>query len=96
MRYGENPHQKASAYQFKQLNQLNHANQSNQVNQLNHANHLNHLHQLNHTNQVNQQFNQQVNQQVHGILSATQHQGKPLSYNNILDAEAALSQCKRI
>lgn len=26
-----------------------------------------------------------------GILSALQHQGKPLSYNNILDAEAALS-----
>lgn len=26
-----------------------------------------------------------------GILSAKQHQGKPLSYNNILDAEAALA-----
>lgn len=26
-----------------------------------------------------------------GMLSATQHQGKPLSYNNLLDAEAALS-----
>lgn len=47
LRYGENPHQKASAYQFKQQND--------------------------------------------GLLSATQHQGKPLSYNNILDAEAALT-----
>lgn len=47
LRYGENPHQKASAYQFKH--------------------------------------------QSEGILSAIQHQGKPLSYNNILDAEAALT-----
>lgn len=46
LRYGENPHQKACAYQF---------------------------------------------QQSSGILSAVQHQGKPLSYNNILDAEAALT-----
>lgn len=44
LRYGENPHQKASAYQYAESV---------------------------------------------GILSATQHQGKPLSYNNILDAEAA-------
>lgn len=29
--------------------------------------------------------------QTEGILSATQHQGKPLSYNNIVDAEAALA-----
>lgn len=47
LRYGENPHQKACAYQFKQ--------------------------------------------EKSGILSAYQHQGKPLSYNNILDAEAALT-----
>lgn len=47
LRYGENPHQKASAYQLKH--------------------------------------------QAEGILSATQIQGKPLSYNNILDAEAALT-----
>lgn len=47
LRYGENPHQKASAYQFKH--------------------------------------------QAKGILSAIQHQGKPLSYNNILDAEASLT-----
>lgn len=47
LRYGENPHQKASAYHF--------------------------------------------NPPQSGILSAVQHQGKPLSYNNILDAEAALS-----
>lgn len=47
LRYGENPHQKASAYQFKH--------------------------------------------EASGILTATQHQGKPLSYNNILDAEAALA-----
>src|SRR5204862_6269929 len=33
----------------------------------------------------------QFKQQTKGILSATQHQGKPLSYNNILDAEAALA-----
>ena len=46
LRYGENPHQKACAYQFKEKK---------------------------------------------GILSAKQHQGKTLSYNNILDAEAALS-----
>lgn len=45
LRYGENPHQKACAYQ--------------------------------------------LNQDGPGILSAIQHQGKPLSYNNILDAEAA-------
>jgi phosphoribosylaminoimidazolecarboxamide formyltransferase/IMP cyclohydrolase len=45
LRYGENPHQKACAYQFS----------SNNI----------------------------------GVLSARQHQGKPLSYNNILDAEAA-------
>lgn len=45
LRYGENPHQKAFAYQFKQ--------------------------------------------EKIGVLSALQHQGKPLSYNNILDAEAA-------
>ncbi|MBX3709568.1 MAG: bifunctional phosphoribosylaminoimidazolecarboxamide formyltransferase/IMP cyclohydrolase [Gammaproteobacteria bacterium] len=45
LRYGENPHQKACAYQFKQHQQ--------------------------------------------GVLSAAQHQGKPLSYNNILDTEAA-------
>ena len=45
LRYGENPHQRAYAYQLDQT----------------------------------------------GILSATQHQGKPLSYNNILDAEAALA-----
>jgi len=47
LRYGENPHQKASAYQFKH--------------------------------------------QTNGILSASQCQGKPLSYNNILDTEAAWS-----
>ena len=45
LRYGENPHQKACSYQFK-------------------------------------------DQQ--GVLSAIQHQGKALSYNNILDSEAAL------
>ena len=45
LRYGENPHQKAYAYQWQQ--------------------------------------------EKIGILSAKQHQGKPLSYNNILDAEAA-------
>lgn len=50
LRYGENPHQKAYAYQFTN-NQL-------------------------------------------GILAAHQYQGKPLSYNNILDAEAALSCVK--
>lgn len=47
LRYGENPHQKASAYQFAQAKS--------------------------------------------GVLSAIQHQGKPLSYNNILDSEAALT-----
>jgi phosphoribosylaminoimidazolecarboxamide formyltransferase/IMP cyclohydrolase len=47
LRYGENPHQKACAYQ--------------------------------------------LNKNKSGILSAIQHQGKPLSYNNILDSEAALS-----
>lgn len=45
LRYGENPHQRACAYQLEQQ----------------------------------------------GILSAKQHQGKPLSYNNILDSEAALA-----
>ena len=45
LRYGENPHQKACAYQFEQGEG--------------------------------------------GILAAHQHQGKPLSYNNILDSEAA-------
>lgn len=45
LRYGENPHQKACAYHFKD--------------------------------------------EKKGVLSAHQHQGKPLSYNNILDAEAA-------
>lgn len=45
LRYGENPHQKASAYHF--------------------------------------------GQNASSILSAHQHQGKPLSYNNILDTEAA-------
>lgn len=45
LRYGENPHQKASAYQLQE--------------------------------------------EKTGILSAIQHQGKPLSFNNILDAEAA-------
>ncbi len=47
LRYGENPHQKACAYQ--------------------------------------------LNKHKSGILSATQHQGKALSYNNILDAEAAFT-----
>jgi len=47
LRYGENPHQKASAYQLKPSSS--------------------------------------------GILNAKQHQGKPLSYNNILDAEAAVT-----
>jgi len=47
LRYGENPHQKAAAYQF--------------------------------TNEKS------------GILSAKQHQGKQLSYNNIADADAALT-----
>ena len=47
LRYGENPHQKACAYQFQQ--------------------------------------------DKTGILSAKQHQGKELSYNNILDSEAALT-----
>ncbi|OGT63640.1 MAG: bifunctional phosphoribosylaminoimidazolecarboxamide formyltransferase/IMP cyclohydrolase [Gammaproteobacteria bacterium RIFCSPHIGHO2_12_FULL_45_12] len=47
LRYGENPHQTACAYQLS-------GSQS-------------------------------------GLLSALQHQGKPLSYNNILDAEAALT-----
>lgn len=47
LRYGENPHQQASAYRFVD--------------------------------------------DKHGILTAVQHQGKPLSYNNILDSEAALS-----
>lgn len=45
LRYGENPHQKASAYQFTE--------------------------------------------EKSGILSAIKHQGKPLSFNNILDANAA-------
>jgi phosphoribosylaminoimidazolecarboxamide formyltransferase / IMP cyclohydrolase len=47
LRYGENPHQAASAYLVKG--------------------------------------------QGHGILQATQHQGKQLSYNNITDADAALA-----
>lgn len=47
LRYGENPHQKACAYQW--------------------------MHEK------------------RGVLAAKQHQGKPLSYNNILDAEAALT-----
>lgn len=47
LRYGENPHQKASAYQLPNAK--------------------------------------------NSILAAVQHQGKPLSYNNILDAEAALN-----
>ena len=47
LRYGENPHQKAYAYQLKH--------------------------------------------ETTGLLSAAQFQGKPLSYNNILDAEAALT-----
>lgn len=47
LRYGENPHQKASAYQFAEYHE--------------------------------------------GILSAKQHQGKPLSYNNIGDADAAVA-----
>jgi phosphoribosylaminoimidazolecarboxamide formyltransferase/IMP cyclohydrolase len=47
LRYGENPHQKACAYQFEQA----------------------------HT----------------GVFAAQQYQGKPLSYNNMLDAEAAWS-----
>lgn len=47
LRYGENPHQQASAYQLPGHEK--------------------------------------------SILSATQHQGKALSYNNILDAEAALN-----
>lgn len=47
LRYGENPHQKACAYQ--------------------------------------------IGKQNTGILSTTQFQGKPLSYNNILDAEAAIA-----
>jgi phosphoribosylaminoimidazolecarboxamide formyltransferase/IMP cyclohydrolase len=45
LRYGENPHQKACAYQ--------------------------------------------ISTQQGGILTAEQHQGKPLSFNNILDSEAA-------
>lgn len=45
LRYGENPHQRASAYHFKN--------------------------------------------EKRGVLSARQYQGKPLSYNNILDSEAA-------
>jgi len=47
LRYGENPHQQASAYQFSELKT--------------------------------------------GVLAAKQHQGKPLSFNNILDAESALA-----
>ncbi len=47
LRYGENPHQKACAYQFSQAQS--------------------------------------------GVLTAHQYQGKPLSYNNILDTEAALT-----
>jgi phosphoribosylaminoimidazolecarboxamide formyltransferase/IMP cyclohydrolase len=47
LRYGENPHQKAVAYQFTE--------------------------------------------QKSGILSARQQQGKPLSYNNLLDADSAWS-----
>ena len=48
LRYGENPHQRASAYQFKHKKQQ-------------------------------------------AFCRAIQHQGKPLSYNNILDAEAAFN-----
>lgn len=47
LRYGENPHQRAYAYQFKNTSK--------------------------------------------GVLTAIPHQGKPLSYNNILDTEAALN-----
>ena len=47
LRYGENPHQRACAYQIKP--------------------------------------------EQPGVLSARQHQGKPLSYNNILDTEAAFT-----
>ena len=47
LRYGENPHQRACAYQFMP--------------------------------------------EKPGVLSAIQHQGKPLSFNNILDAEATWS-----
>ena len=48
LRYGENPHQKATAYKFPNINS--------------------------------------------GVLSATQHQGKPLSFNNMSDADSAY-QC---
>jgi phosphoribosylaminoimidazolecarboxamide formyltransferase/IMP cyclohydrolase len=53
LRYGENPHQKASAYR------------------------------------INNQINNKINK--NGILSAHQYQGKPLSYNNIIDADAAIA-----
>ncbi|HQY29819.1 MAG TPA: bifunctional phosphoribosylaminoimidazolecarboxamide formyltransferase/IMP cyclohydrolase [Thermomicrobiales bacterium] len=33
---------------------------------------------------------------VHGVLDATQLQGKELSYNNVLDADAALALCRRV
>lgn len=61
LRYGENPHQAAAAYQFNAAN-------------------LAHL-----------SFNQS-----NTLLHAIQHQGKPLSYNNLLDAEAAINAIKEL
>ena len=55
LRYGENPHQQANAYQME----------------------------------INTALAQQNRGHRSGILSATQYQGKTLSFNNILDADAA-------
>lgn len=52
LRYGENPHQKASVYRFKE--------------------------------KAAREFNSEFS-----LVDATQLQGKPLSFNNLLDAEAA-------
>src|SRR3990167_5810827 len=57
LRYGENPHQKANAYQIE----------------------------------MNPALAQQNRTHRSGVLSAAQYQGKMLSYNNILDADAALA-----
>jgi phosphoribosylaminoimidazolecarboxamide formyltransferase/IMP cyclohydrolase len=91
LRYGENPHQKASAYQFNQGEQsINQDKPSSRQHKLD-----NQDSQENEGNQGRQDKGKQAiphySQTSQGILSAKQHQGKPLSYNNILDAEAALT-----
>jgi phosphoribosylaminoimidazolecarboxamide formyltransferase / IMP cyclohydrolase len=97
LRYGENPHQKAAAYQI-----TNHHNSSYLATHHSAGTHqtTSHLADANQTSTHPANTHQttfdstdtyQTTHRPMGILDAKQYQGKQLSFNNITDSDAALA-----